>query len=415
MKEQIIMISNDYIVIENSSNTLRYKIGEGLIEFIEYDFSYIEDLIDNYINEFYFYEFDDREIDTSSQSKEKESNDYIPVLHGNSDIFVIKESNFNNILSKLNSIIYLKSYEPIKLAEFIFDRFVNITLDKNFDSFSSLDHYYFKYAYEKLFYFGESTQLKIQLDIDEYYNTYLESISKNLVIISKPLSALRTLQDRYSHHLDKVLNIDNQQFSKLTANQRLYLCKYFKIIDLKIEEFFSARTRFDVRLDDKLPPSLENNPHDIISNIDSFVEYIKKQKVTLTQSLYINNLHQLCYIEFLQMVEKNIYIRKCKNCNKYFIPYNRPDTLYCDRLMSEDGKTCKDVGAMNIYREKIKEDPIMEMYNRVYKKYNARVRYKKITQEDFYNWSEKAREMRDKAKGGEITLDEFKEWLNNDK
>lgn len=415
MKEQKVIISNDYIVIENNNDNLRYKIGEGLIEFIEYDFGYIEDLIDDYINEFYFYEFDNSEMDTFSQSKEKESNDYLSALHGNSDIFTIKESNFNNILSKLNNIIYLKSYNPMELAEFIFKRFVSITLEKNLDSFSSWDHYYFKYAHEKLFYFGEFTQLKIQLDIDVYYNIYQESLSKNLVIINKALSTLRMLQDKYSHYLDKVFNIDNQQFNKLTIDQRLYLCKYFKIIDFKTEEFFSVRTQFDVHLDGKTPLSLKNNSPDIISDIDTFAKYINKQKIALTQSLYINHLHQLCYIEFFQMVEKNIFIRKCKNCNKYFIPYSRPDTLYCDRLISEDGKTCKDVGAMNVYREKVKEDPIMEMYNRVYKKYNARVRYKKITQADFYDWSEKAREMRDKAKSGEITLEEFEEWLNNDK
>lgn len=160
--------------------------------------------------------------------------------------------------------------------------------------------------------------------------------------------------------------------------------------------------------------NLDKRNEDIsVSDTSNYIELKKllpKEPLVIFE-MYQTNIEGVCYFEFIKLVTKGIFVRKCKNCNKYFINTGRADTLYCDRLIDGEEKTCKDVGAMNIYREKTKNDPIMDEYNKIYKRNNARVRYKKMSKNDFYIWSEKARKIRDKARSGEITLEEFKEWL----
>ena len=53
----------------------------------------------------------------------------------------------------------------------------------------------------------------------------------------------------------------------------------------------------------------------------------------------------------------------------------------------------------------------MKEYNKAYKTRFARIKYKKITKEEFQAWAEVARAERDKCIAGEIALEQFKAWL----
>jgi hypothetical protein len=61
----------------------------------------------------------------------------------------------------------------------------------------------------------------------------------------------------------------------------------------------------------------------------------------------------------------------------------------------------------------LSETPAFKAYSKAYKKRFAWIKYGKITQEAFYEWSEQAREIREQCANGKISLDEFKEWLDN--
>ena len=47
------------------------------------------------------------------------------------------------------------------------------------------------------------------------------------------------------------------------------------------------------------------------------------------------------------------------------------------------------------------------------KKRFARIKARRISDKDFYAWSEQAREMKKKCDSGDITLEEYEKWLKN--
>ncbi len=86
-------------------------------------------------------------------------------------------------------------------------------------------------------------------------------------------------------------------------------------------------------------------------------------------------------------------------------------TEYCDRPFDSAGRTCKKIGALRLWEKKKKENPAFRAYSKAYKKRFAWIKYGKITQEAFYEWSEQARKMREQCASGKISLEDFNEWL----
>ena len=113
-----------------------------------------------------------------------------------------------------------------------------------------------------------------------------------------------------------------------------------------------------------------------------------------------------------ECVKRKVKMRVCKNCGKYFAVTGRATTEYCDRVFDEKGRTCKDVGAIVQWTRSKQDDDIFKAYRREYKKRFAWITAGRISDEDFYTWSEKAREQKKKCDKGLITLEEFQRWLS---
>lgn len=103
------------------------------------------------------------------------------------------------------------------------------------------------------------------------------------------------------------------------------------------------------------------------------------------------------------------HIKRCKNCGNYFITNNR-NTSYCDRI-NKFGECCSVVGSSHLFQQKMEEDEALKLYTRAYKTHHARLRKKKMTQEDFYDWCSNAKRNLDKVRKGELDISIFKEWL----
>ena len=74
-------------------------------------------------------------------------------------------------------------------------------------------------------------------------------------------------------------------------------------------------------------------------------------------------------------------------------------------------QTCREAGAFQQWTKKQSDDPVFKAYRKEYKKRFAWIKAGRITDEQFYAWSEQAREMKKKCDREVITLDEFKDWL----
>ncbi len=123
------------------------------------------------------------------------------------------------------------------------------------------------------------------------------------------------------------------------------------------------------------------------------------------------------FAEFLiyRYMQEDLRMRKCKYCSRWFATHGRTKLEYCDRLIENSSKTCREMGSLRLYEQRQMEDPAIREYKRSYKTHNARIRYGLMTREEFTAWSVEARAKRDLCSAGELPLDVFIEWLNSDK
>jgi len=125
----------------------------------------------------------------------------------------------------------------------------------------------------------------------------------------------------------------------------------------------------------------------------------------------IDTIKDLLRFEFIKMIEHDIFIKKCKNCERFFIPMRRVDAEYCNRFFNDTQKRCNEIGAMLRYEKKVAENPVWEAYKKAYRRFNSRTRSKKMTQNEFMAWSDEAAKKRDECLAGNLPFDEYMAWL----
>ena len=110
-------------------------------------------------------------------------------------------------------------------------------------------------------------------------------------------------------------------------------------------------------------------------------------------------------------VERNIIMRRCKNCGRYFAQTGRVSAEYCDRPVPRGQQKCREIGAFQQWTLKQSDDPVFKAYRREYKRRFAWIKAGRISDSQFYAWSEQAREQKKKCDRDIITLEEFQQWL----
>ncbi|MDR1668725.1 MAG: DUF6076 domain-containing protein [Oscillospiraceae bacterium] len=125
----------------------------------------------------------------------------------------------------------------------------------------------------------------------------------------------------------------------------------------------------------------------------------------------LDTVEDLFSFEFIKMSERDIFIKKCTNCERFFIPRRRADAEYCDRLFADTNRKCSEIGAMLRYEKKVAGNPVLEAHKKAYRRFHSRVRAKKMSQNEFRLWSDEAVSKRDACLAGTLPFDEFVAWL----
>lgn len=112
------------------------------------------------------------------------------------------------------------------------------------------------------------------------------------------------------------------------------------------------------------------------------LEYNKKIHVAYE----VANNWDVIFIELVHLIRNNSKIRRCRRCNRLFISQNNHNANYCDRLDEKLGVPCSKLGSAEAYREKLTKNPILQEYQKAYKRLYARVRNGKMEQADFDEW-----------------------------
>jgi hypothetical protein len=127
-------------------------------------------------------------------------------------------------------------------------------------------------------------------------------------------------------------------------------------------------------------------------------------------------------LDLTNVISNNIQIKECQNCHKFFIPSNRSDEIYCDRIF-KNGKTCKEIG----YDEKLKNNAdcaFQNLYTKARKKRHAKITYytklkdkdkkEAYFKEQFEPWKIDATARMEEFKSNN-DLQGFQKWLDDNK
>lgn len=142
---------------------------------------------------------------------------------------------------------------------------------------------------------------------------------------------------------------------------------------------------------------------------------LRERKVDMVETYSFDTLDDIMRFDLFQLLNTDQPIRKCKCCGRYFIPHNRIDAEYCQFIRYGETKPCSVIGTLRNYQNARKDNPNHTEFRKAYKRNNSRARYGSISHQEFYEWSEAAREKWEQCLSGEISLEEFREWLGNKK
>lgn len=132
---------------------------------------------------------------------------------------------------------------------------------------------------------------------------------------------------------------------------------------------------------------------------------------TCAPVLYANTVADMISFSLQTCVERSITVRRCKNCGRYFAQTGRVSAEYCDRTPLGGQSSCRAMGAFQQWTLKQADDPVFKVYRREYKRRFAWIKAGRISDSEFYAWSEQAREQKKKCDEGIITAEDFQRWL----
>ncbi len=130
------------------------------------------------------------------------------------------------------------------------------------------------------------------------------------------------------------------------------------------------------------------------------------------QEIYeIDNFYNLLFLELCFILQEKTYLKKCKNCGKYFLTINSA-VIYCDNVF-EDNKTCREIGANKVFSKNLERDEAYNLYRKVYKKKQALAKSKGGNFEIEYNlFKNQGKDKKNAYKLKEISKEEFIKWIN---
>ena len=129
-------------------------------------------------------------------------------------------------------------------------------------------------------------------------------------------------------------------------------------------------------------------------------------------ALYPASFYDLIDFSLCNCLKRGVRMRLCKNCGRYFAQTGKGGAEYCDITTFENGRTCKDVGAMRIYTRNKRGNEVFNEYRREYKRRFAWIKSGRLDPAAFYAWSAEAREKEAACERGELSFEEFKRWLD---
>lgn len=255
---------------------------------------------------------------------------------------------------------------------------------------------------------------------EDEHTEYLEFFIK---IKNLLLENFMTKQKDLKQRLEAISEYSNNPLvMNLGIDQRLFFYEAKRVFNLNYVATNPSPSIFlDTNFKTKYVSRIVTREHQK-SSIENLISLINQNHLYVEKVTEIDNIDDQIKFEFLTIIEKNFVINKCENCGKLFIPITssnnknqkaRTDQKYCDNLYLDTGKTCKQIGALNKRKEKVENSPILQLYQKEYKRmYGLHYNHsKEFTEKKFKEWSKKAKKLTSKFIDEQV--EEFKVELKN--
>lgn len=263
------------------------------------------------------------------------------------------------------------------------------------------NYYYLINGYKDLFLNRKSKSEKFRngTTLEEIYNLY-EFDRKIRIIFLEYILLIERKIDTYIAY----------EFSKNYGHK-----------DYLIPENFNNINKNKKLNDEVIQDNYSNKYNELGNSAD--IDLLKKLKeegmlISMVNTHKSNDISSICYAILEELSKTDNYpIKKCQNCGMYFIPNSRLDEIYCD-YPKENGKTCREQGAILSYNKRLQEKSAYTEYRKTYQqKFGIINKNKddKNLKKEFETWKKQAKEKITKLKHGELTEDEVYKWLQKNK
>ena len=232
----------------------------------------------------------------------------------------------------------------------------------------------------------------------KFFETIRDLLIDNLIEKKSDLKERLELISKYSN---------NSLVRNLSVPEKLFLYETKRVFDIHYVNTKPAHALFlDTKFKTKYICDTELSFEERRLDVEKIIEIIKEKHIVAEEVYELQNTEEQIRFELFKVIQNNFTINKCENCGRLFIPTStsnnpnqkgRNDQKYCNNLYLNTGKTCKQIGALNKQKEKVKNSLILKEYNREYKRMHG-LHYnhlKEFKEKQFKEWSKKARQLRD--------------------
>ena len=239
----------------------------------------------------------------------------------------------------------------------------------------------------------------------KFFETMRDLLIENLIEKKADLKERLELISKYSN---------NSLVRNLSVPEKLFLYETKRVFDIHYVNTKPAHVLFlDTKFKTKYICDTELSFEERRLDVEKIVEIMKEKNIVAEEVYELENAEEQIRFELFKVIQNNFTINKCENCGRLFIPTTtsnnpnqkgRNDQKYCNNLYLDTGKTCREIGALNKRKEKVKNSLILQEYNREYKRMHG-LHYnhpKEFKEKKFREWSKKARELRNSYNDSKI-------------
>lgn len=289
------------------------------------------------------------------------------------------------------------------------DRGTNLVnfLNTNFSNFNEYFVWFTKFFTSYIKYFEETDIKKLKIDKSYSYNEIETLAKKYFEVIKKDAKKVQKL---YSEFVDYIFTKHSLENSRTMTNKMrfyIYYTSHFKALKPYVTDF-QIDHAFNYKI---FPKYLETSEEKLL---EFFTTGLHFADVYSDIGATSSSIYTILYITLFQFVEENTsIIKKCKNCDKYFITAN-PRVNYCDNLF-KGTQTCKDIGNQIAQRIKQENDKVYGKYRKMYSKKAMLVKRNpdiEVYKTDYENWKKEAKKFMDDIRNNKKTYEDFDKWLD---